>query len=300
MTPPKRILLLIAIMATVSFVVEAVAISMLYRAAFCQERARLVETVKSQACLIEAAARFDSQYSSDYPKGAREATLRQIVDAHEHYEGFGETGEFTLSQKAGNMMVFLLSHRHDDRRTPKPVSFESKLAEPMRRALSGQSGTVIGLDYRGEVVLAAYEPLTELDLGLVAKTDLAEVRAPFVRASVVSTLVALIVVAAGAALFLRVTEPLLARLRRTVSDLEEAMNRVKVLSGLLPICASCKKIRDDEGQWNNLESYIHDHSEAEFSHGLCPACVAKLYPDLDLPESSDPGGAQSDPPVAGQ
>ena len=300
MTPPKRVLLLIAIMAVISLAVEAVAIGMLYRAAFREERARLVETVKSQACLIEAVARFDTQYSRNYPKGAREATLRQVMDAHAHYEGFGETGEFTLSEKEGSMMVFLLSHRHGDRPTPKPVPFESKLAEPMRRALSGQSGTVIGLDYRGAVVLAAHEPLTELNLGLVAKIDLAEVRAPFVRASVVSALVGLIVVAAGAALFFRVTEPLLTRLKRTVSDLEAAMNRVKVLSGLLPICANCKKIRDDEGQWHGVESYIRDRSEAEFSHGLCPPCVAKLYPDLDLTESCDPEGARSHPSVAGR
>lgn len=56
----------------------------------------------------------------------------------------------------------------------------------------------------------------------------------------------------------------------------------KTLKGFLPICASCKKIRDDQGYWNQIESYIMDHSEAEFSHGICPECVNKLYPDLDL------------------
>ena len=55
---------------------------------------------------------------------------------------------------------------------------------------------------------------------------------------------------------------------------------MKKLSGLLPICASCKKIRDDKGYWNQIESYIHDHSEAEFSHGICPDCFKRLYPDL--------------------
>jgi hypothetical protein len=56
----------------------------------------------------------------------------------------------------------------------------------------------------------------------------------------------------------------------------------KTLKGFLPICASCKKIRDDQGYWNQVESYIMDHSEAEFSHGICPDCVKKLYPDLDM------------------
>lgn len=57
---------------------------------------------------------------------------------------------------------------------------------------------------------------------------------------------------------------------------------VKTLSGFLPICASCKKIRDDEGYWNQIEAYIHEHSEAKFSHGICPECAKKLYPDLGL------------------
>jgi len=56
----------------------------------------------------------------------------------------------------------------------------------------------------------------------------------------------------------------------------------KTLKGFLPICASCKKIRDDKGYWNQIESYIRDHSEAEFSHGICPECIEKLYPELNL------------------
>ena len=63
-----------------------------------------------------------------------------------------------------------------------------------------------------------------------------------------------------------------------ISELQQAMSEVKMLSGLLPICASCKKIRDDKGSWNQIESYIQDHSEAEFTHGLCPECAEKLYP----------------------
>ncbi|WP_339134846.1 MAG: hypothetical protein WGN25_16425 [Candidatus Electrothrix sp. GW3-4] len=62
--------------------------------------------------------------------------------------------------------------------------------------------------------------------------------------------------------------------------LQEAMSQVKILSGFLPICASCKKIRDDKGYWSQIESYIREHSEAEFSHGICPDCAAKLYREL--------------------
>ena len=62
-------------------------------------------------------------------------------------------------------------------------------------------------------------------------------------------------------------------------QLEGASSRIKILQGLLPICASCKKIRDDEGCWNELEVYVLEHSEAEFSHSFCPPCVKRLYPD---------------------
>jgi DNA-binding response OmpR family regulator len=63
-------------------------------------------------------------------------------------------------------------------------------------------------------------------------------------------------------------------------QLQEALDKVKTLRGLLPICANCKKIRDDGGYWQQVEAYIADHSEAEFTHGICPACMEKLYSDL--------------------
>jgi len=66
-----------------------------------------------------------------------------------------------------------------------------------------------------------------------------------------------------------------------VTKIKEALAEVKTLSGLLPICSSCKKIRDDKGYWNKIEEYIHKHSEAQFSHSICPGCAKKLYPDLN-------------------
>ena len=65
---------------------------------------------------------------------------------------------------------------------------------------------------------------------------------------------------------------------KLVAELQIALSEVKVLGGLLPICSSCKKIRDDEGYWNQIESYIQQHSDAEFSHGICPDCASELYP----------------------
>ena len=66
---------------------------------------------------------------------------------------------------------------------------------------------------------------------------------------------------------------------QAIKKLEEASALVKKLSGLIPICSSCKKIRDDKGYWNEVSGYIADHSEAEFTHGMCPDCMKKWYPD---------------------
>ena len=67
---------------------------------------------------------------------------------------------------------------------------------------------------------------------------------------------------------------------KLIAELEQALARIKTLRGLIPICVSCKKIRDDEGFWNQVEEYIEQHSEAEFTHGICPDCATTLYPEL--------------------
>jgi PAS domain S-box-containing protein len=219
----KRLFLLVLIMTTVSLVVAGITIYVLYGTAFEQQRERLVEAAQSQARLIEAIARFNAARArtnpESYPGGPAVATLSQIIDAHGHYKGFGETGEFTLARRAGDTIFFLLRHRHFDLDQPKSVPLDSELAEPMRRALSGLSGTVVGLDYRGETVLAAHEPVAELGSGIVAKIDLAEIRAPFIRAGLIAISAALLVVFVGAVVFLRVSNPLMIRLEERTAEL---------------------------------------------------------------------------------
>jgi preprotein translocase subunit YajC len=67
-----------------------------------------------------------------------------------------------------------------------------------------------------------------------------------------------------------------------IQELQAALAEVTTLRGIIPICASCKKVRDDKGYWNQIETYIRDHSEANFSHGICPECAKKLYPDFEI------------------
>jgi len=65
-----------------------------------------------------------------------------------------------------------------------------------------------------------------------------------------------------------------------IRKLQKTIDEVTVLRGILPICSQCKKIRDDKGYWHQVESYVRSHSEADFTHSICPECIGKLYPDM--------------------
>lgn len=70
------------------------------------------------------------------------------------------------------------------------------------------------------------------------------------------------------------------KIEKAIHDREKAVSETRILRGMIPICSSCKKIRENKDDWTQLEVYIRDHSEAEFSHGLCPECIKQLYPEL--------------------
>jgi len=83
------------------------------------------------------------------------------------------------------------------------------------------------------------------------------------------------------------------QLAERVHELEEALAQIKTLRGLLPICANCKKVRDDQGYWQDVELYIQNHAEVDISHGICPDCFRELYPEYaDIVDK--PGEAQVD------
>ena len=218
----NRFYLLIAIMAVISLSTTGISSWILYKTALKQERQRLIDTARSQARLIEAVARFVNVYKKKLPQDTAQVTLNQIKDAHYKYKGLGKTGEFTLAKRNGATIVFLLRHRHYDLDNPKPVAFNSNLAEPMRLALSGKSGTIIGPDYRGMRVLAAYEPVKKLNWGIVAKIDMAEIRAPFVRAVGIVLGIMLLWVLLGAALFIKIGNPIVRQLVAQNKKLQDA------------------------------------------------------------------------------
>jgi hydroxymethylpyrimidine pyrophosphatase-like HAD family hydrolase len=222
----RRILIFsICILSSVALISISLTAYVQYRTAFDDTRVRLEEIVKGRARLIEAVGRFDNYRSSNYPGGPENATLGQILSAHEHFAGFGETGEFTLARREGDRIRFLLSRRHDGDIPRETAYWDSDKAAPMKQALQGLSGSLIGLDYRGVEVLAAYEPVDGLKWGVVAKIDLAEIQATYIHAAAVALGLSALVIAMGIVVLIRITSPIIQRLEARTRELHFQTSR---------------------------------------------------------------------------
>ncbi len=211
MNQRRRLILLIINMITVSLAVAGVGIYVLYQTGFTQQQKRLEEIAKSQVSLIEAIADTNDD---------QEKILAALTKAHKNLKKFSEKGELLLGKRQGDYIVFLFERRGYELGKPKPVPWQGKIAEPMRLALQGSSGSTIALDYRGVIVLAAYEPMPNLNWGIVAKVDMAEIRAPFIEAGIYTIMASVVVDILGAILFLKISSPLVLRLEES-----EAKNR---------------------------------------------------------------------------
>ncbi|MBF0133224.1 MAG: PAS domain S-box protein [Magnetococcales bacterium] len=231
-----HILLLVLIMALVGLIMSGISIAILYEVSFDQTKQRLEETVQSRARLMEAIARQEAVHLGEHGVSSMqqvvEATMAQIRDAHHHFMGFGETGEFTMGRLEGKNIIFVLRQRHADIDQPLPVPPESRLAEPMRAALAGRSGVLIGQDYRNQTVLAAYEPVRELEMGMVAKIDMDEIRRPFIQAGGMVFAVGVVVIGLGTLLFYKISNPMVQQLMETAALRESRERLVKTQASL--------------------------------------------------------------------
>ncbi len=201
---------LITIMAMSVIGVLMLTIWLLYEVSLEQQRLRLVELVQSNAKMIEAIVEHEAK---DAVHENDDGTLEQLMRAHNSFQGVGETGEFSLAVRQGDGIKFLLNHRHNGVKKPQPVPFDSPLAEPMRRALLKESGSLIGLDYRGKRVLAAHAPIAQTGWGIVAKIDMKEIRAPFIKAAIISAVTATLLIAMGSMAIISLVAPLLRKVR---------------------------------------------------------------------------------------
>ena len=232
MNDRRRLTYLIGLMVLLAISVTGVSTFAFYDAYFEQQRARLTELAKSQARLMEAVARFDQAHSEDdHIDGASGATLSQIKEAHSKFEGFGETGEFVLAHKGPEKINWLSKRRHEESAINDFTAYTDMIAEPMVRALDGEQGSLVGLDYRGVTVLAAYEPVAILNLGIVAKIDLSEIRAPFLQSGAIFSIIGIFLVLFTGYLFRRIGSPVIQHLETALEDLKTSYDQQETLIG---------------------------------------------------------------------
>ena len=152
--------------------------------------------------------------------------------------------------------------------------------------LSTPPGVAVGVLYAVVVLLSLWTPRSKAPLIFASVCSFLIIGVIFYKPAVPEMYKVLF--NRGIALFVVWTTAILGIKRNKIEqqrkmiliEREKALQEVKILRGFLPICASCKKIRDDNGYWTQIEGYIKDHSEADFTHGICPDCVEKLYPDF--------------------
>jgi len=252
----------IAIMVTVSVCVAAATLIVLDRVSFQQHRDRLVQMVQHRARILQEVSGFDAQSGAEQPSAAAKAArLSDILAVFATFGTFGETGELTLARREGNEILWLVEEGHAEVERPHPTPVGSHLAEPMRRALSGESGTLVGLDHRGKRVLSAYESVPGLGWGVVAKIDVAEINRPFSRAALLGTVIAIALTTLGVMLVLRVASPLIGRIESRVAErtaqLSRALDDQKHLQEQLRSAASETALAE-ERERRELAVDLHD------------------------------------------
>ncbi len=221
MSDRNRILLLIAILVAVVAVSGGVATTLLYRAAFDQAAAQLVETARSQARLVEAFAAHARQDKGDLAPAVAEFIRTGLTG----YVGSYPSSEIRFARREGDRIIYIAVHDFPGgSSTPTTMPWNTARSEPMRRALAGKSGTCVGLDLRGETVLAAHEPIAGLGWGVVSKIALAEVQQPFLVAGGIAAAITMVLVGLGAWWFTRVTQPMLDQLKETKAILQAALD----------------------------------------------------------------------------
>ncbi len=213
----KRFLALIMIMAGTSFTIVILAITSSYSTYLESQGQRMRENAQMQARLMESVARLNPQD----PTGR--VMLDELESAYQTSTGFSATGQYQLARRTGDSIEYLVSYPPSPDPLPT-LPFAPSSSQPMFRALSGEAGYMIGTDYRGIDVLAAYEPVAGLDVGLVVKTDMREIRRPYIQSTAVLILVTLVLVALSIRWFQSISAPLIDSLRRQSVDLQKLVD----------------------------------------------------------------------------
>uniref|UniRef100_A0A7C4CBM6 histidine kinase n=1 Tax=candidate division WOR-3 bacterium TaxID=2052148 RepID=A0A7C4CBM6_UNCW3 len=214
----RPFLLLTAILVVVALAATGLTVAVLFRAALNETAARLQGFAQTYAHLIEEMALHEERFSEYFPQNSEHgpplaATLKQLRAAQQRSKLAGLTAELILAQARGDSIIFLLHHSQNGVTSGTILPLDTGSAQPLQRALAGYSGTMVGHDYHGKRVVAAFEPVQAFGgLGLVVEIAVAEVRAPFLSSWLIAVGATLALTFLGALLFFRITGPMVRRL----------------------------------------------------------------------------------------
>ena len=230
----KILWLLIGLMGGIALIAITAANLLSYQTALKAEGEHLRMIAASQARWIESFARFDALNSlPGNPHSWQKAALSQVKEGHKMFHGYGRTGEFLIGIKKGNEIEYLLDPMDELIAYSPKLPWEHPAALPMRRALEGQSGVIEAVDFSGQSILVAYEPVMKLNAGFVVTITLAEIRAPYLHTGGIALVITLVMVGVGAFLFIRINASLMGRLEEGESRFRAILETL--VDGLITI-----------------------------------------------------------------
>jgi hypothetical protein len=235
--------------------------------------------------------------------------LRGLNTITTNYTGLGKTSEILIGYSIGNQVHTVFPLRNQNKQAEKEKIIDNTVETFLKKGINGKNG-LANVDKK----VFAYAGIEDFSWGLLIFQSENELYAALNRQLTVVGLLSILIYFVFLLGFWRVMKPLAGRLllhteeleatvqektnylkkeistrkkaeeerEATINELRKALEKVKTLSGLIPICSHCKKIRDDKGYWNQIEAYIQEHSDALFSHSICKECAKKHYPDFDL------------------
>ena len=250
------------LLAGVAFLCTDVCIWTLYHEAVKRQKTHLARELAEQVDALEDFGRtcnWDTEKTLKYFRDARGA----------EHDVVGDTGEFVIAERDGNSMRFLFRSRSPNETSPS-VPFESDLVEPLRRALSGQTGTMFATDCRGKKVFAAYSPVPHTPWGFIVKIEAAEVWAPALNTTVVLGAITLVLVVVGSVLIMIVGRPLIQELESQIVEHQQAEEKLEqsctqlqticdeMVEGLSIVDVETKQILSVNASYCRMTGYSQD------------------------------------------
>lgn len=280
-TESKRtLLLIITLVVSISFV-SILALTLLHNTAIEEKKEELQGMVKRQALLIEAIAQFDKDHAESYSTSAMEATLSQIRKAFLSFTPTSKTAQFILGRREGNSIIIVArSGNIPGKNPPTRLLVKGKgFGDPMRLALNQKSGMLmVPKSYTGKPALAAYGPIPFLGLGIVAREDLSEIRAPFIRTGSIVLLIAGLVAIIASMLFLKVTNPMIRQLHESRDDLKLSEKLLKRSQKIAKVGSWHLDLTSNRLYWSDEVYRIFGMDPSEFGASY-EAFVACIHPD---------------------